>query len=75
MITADAIPVTEESVARLESQAESAALMAGFTHSILSRAGQMSIDDFLEMNVTPVAPKKGISKAQKKVAAGQLTLF
>ena len=76
MIAADAIPITEESVARLESQAESAALMAGFTRSILwSETGQMSIDDFLEMNVTPVAPKKSMSKAQKKVAEGQMTLF
>jgi hypothetical protein len=74
-VVPDAIPVTEESVAQLESQAESAALMAGFTRSILSGTGQMSIDDFLEMKVTPVTPKKGISKAQKKVAAGQLTLF
>jgi N12 class adenine-specific DNA methylase/superfamily II DNA/RNA helicase len=71
----DAIPVTQESIAQLECQAESAALMAGFTRSILSGTGQMSIDDFLEMNVTQVAPRKGISKAQKKVENGQLTLF
>ena len=35
----------------------------------------MSIDDFLEMKVTPAAPRKGMSKAQKKVEKGQLTLF
>jgi len=74
-VAADAIPVTDESVAQLESQAESAALMAGFTRSILGRTGQMSIDDFLEMNVTPAAPSKGMSKAQKKIENGQLTLF
>jgi len=50
--------------------------MAGFTRSILSSGtSQMSIDDFLEMNVTPVAPKKSMSKAQKKVAEGQMALF
>jgi hypothetical protein len=75
-VAPDAIPVTQESVAQLESQAESAALMAGFTRSILAGGtGQMSIDDFLEMNVTPAAPRKGMSKAQKKVENGQLTLF
>jgi hypothetical protein len=74
-VVPDAIPVTQESVARLESQAESAALMAGFTRSILRGTDQMSIDDFLEMNVTPAAPRKGMSKAQKKVENGQLTLF
>ena len=75
-VTADAIPVTPESVAQLESQAESAALMAGFTRSILAGGSdQMSLDDFLEMPVKPAAPKKGMSKSQKKVAAGQLTLF
>ena len=74
-IAADAIPVTQESVAQLENQAESAALMAGFTRSILSGTGQMSINDFLEMNVTPAAPRKGITKAQKKIENGQLTLF
>ena len=75
-VAPDAISVTPESVAQLESRAESAALMAGFTRSILSGgSGQMSIDDFLEMPVKPVMPKKGISKAQKKVAEGQLTLF
>ena len=75
-VAADAIPVSLESVAQLESQAESAALMAGFTRSILAgNSDQMSLDDFLEMPVKPTAPKKGISKSQKKVAAGQLTLF
>jgi hypothetical protein len=74
-VAPDAISVTHETVARLESQAESAALMAGFTRSILSGTGQMSIDDFLEMPVKPAAPRKGMSKAQKKVAEGQLTLF
>jgi hypothetical protein len=59
----------------LEQQAVSASLMAGFTRSILTGSGaQMSIDDFLEMPVQPVA-KKGLSKAEKKVAAGQMTLF
>lgn len=71
----DGIPVTQESVAQLESRAESAALMAGFTRSILSGTGQMSIDDFLEMPVTSAAPRKGMTKAQKKVVEGQLTLF
>jgi hypothetical protein len=76
IIAPDAIPVTPESVAQLESQAESAALMAGFTRSILAGSSdQMSLDDFLEMPVKPTAPKKGMSKSQKKVAAGQLTLF
>ena len=75
-VATDAISVTQETVAQLESQAESAALMAGFTRSILSGGtGQMSIDDFLEMPVKPATPKKGMSKAQKKVAEGQLTLF
>ncbi len=75
-VAPDAISVTPESVAQLASQAESAALMAGFTRSILSGgSGQMSIDDFLEMPIKPVAPKKGMSKAQKKVAEGQMTLF
>ena len=75
-VVPDAIPVTQESVAQLESQAESAALMAGFTRSILAGSGdQMSLDDFLEMPVRPAAPRKGMSKAQKKVAEGQLTLF
>jgi hypothetical protein len=74
-VAPDAIPVTQESVAQFESQAESAALMASFTHSILSGTSQMSIDDFLEMPVKPVAPRKGMSKAQKKVAEGQMTLF
>jgi N12 class adenine-specific DNA methylase len=75
-ITPDAILVTPESVAQLESQAESAALMAGFTRSILAGSSdQMSLDDFLEMPVKPAAPRKGMSKSQKKVAAGQLTLF
>jgi hypothetical protein len=74
--TANAIPVTPESVAQFESQAESAALMAGFARSILSGGtGQMSIDDFLEMPIQQAAPKQGMSKAEKKVAAGQLTLF
>ena len=50
--------------------------MAGFTRSILAGSGdQMSLDDFLEMPVRPAAPKKGMSKSQKKVAEGQLTLF
>jgi hypothetical protein len=49
--------------------------MAGFTRSILRGMDQMSIDDFLEMNVTPAAAKKGMTKAQKKVVEGQLTLF
>jgi hypothetical protein len=49
--------------------------MAGFTRTILAgNSGQMSIDDFLEMPVRPGA-NKGLSKAQKKVAGGQLTLF
>jgi hypothetical protein len=74
-VVPDAIPVTQESVAQLESQAESAALMAGFTRSILSGTGQMSIDDFLEMPVKPTTPKKRMTKAQKKVVEGQLTLF
>jgi len=75
-VVSDAIPVTQESMAWLESQAESAALMAGFTRSILSGGtAQMSIDDFLEMPIKPAAPKKGMTKAEKKVAAGQLTLF
>ncbi|MCI0561122.1 MAG: hypothetical protein MN733_21765, partial [Nitrososphaera sp.] len=75
-VAPDAIPVTQESVAELESQAESAALMAGFTRSILSGGtGQMSIDDFLEMPIKPATPKKGMTKAQKKVVEGQLTLF
>jgi hypothetical protein len=75
-IARDAIPVTQETVAQLESQAESAALMAGFTRSILVGSGdQMSLDDFLEMPVRPAAPRKGMSKSQKKVAEGQLTLF
>lgn len=74
-VAPDAFPVTQGSVAQLESQAESAALMAGFTRSILSGTGQMSIDDFLEMPVKPAAPRKGMTKAQKKVVEGQLTLF
>jgi len=75
-VAPDAISVTSESVAQLESQAESAALMAGFTRSILAGSGdQMSIDDFLEMPVKPATPKKGMTKAQKKVVEGQLTLF
>ena len=75
-IAPDAIPVTQETVAQLASQAKSAALMAGFTRSILAGSGdQMSLDDFLEMPVRPAAPRKGMSKAQKKVAEGQLTLF
>jgi polyhydroxyalkanoate synthesis regulator phasin len=75
-LASDAIPVTPESVAQFESQAESAALMAGFTRSILASGnGQMSIDDFLEMPVRPAAPIKGMSKIEKKVAGGQLTLF
>ena len=74
-IVPDAIPVTQESVAQLESRAESAALMAGFTRSILSGTGQMSIDDFLEMPVKSAASRKGMTKAQKKVVEGQLTLF
>jgi hypothetical protein len=75
-VVPDAIPVTEESVAQLESQAESAALIAGFTRSILSGGnGQMNIDDFLEMPVKPATPRKGMTKAQKKVVEGQLTLF
>jgi len=75
-VAPNAIPVTPESVARLESQAESAALIAGFTRSILAGGtGQMSIDDFLEMPVRPATPKKGMTKAQKKVVEGQLTLF
>ena len=74
-IVPDAIPVTQESVAQLESRAESAALMADFTRSILSGTGQMSIDDFLEMPVKPATPRKGMTKAQKKVVEGQLTLF
>jgi len=75
-VVPDAIPVTEESVSQLESQAESAALMAGFARSILSGStGQMSIDDFLEMPVKPTFLKKGLTKAQRKVVDGQLTLF
>jgi hypothetical protein len=74
-MASDAIPVTPESVAQFQSQAESAALMAGFTRSILSGTGQMSIDDFLEMPVKLTIPKKGMTKAQKKVIEGQLTLF
>ena len=74
-MASDAIPVTPESVAQFQSQAESAALMAGFTRSILSGTGQMSIDDFLEMPVKLAIPKKGMTKAQKKVIEGQLTLF
>jgi hypothetical protein len=75
-IAPDAISVTPESVAQLKSQAESAALMAGFTRSILAgNSDQMSLDDFLEMPVKPAVPRKGMSKSQKKVAAGQLTLF
>jgi len=75
-IVPNAIPVTQESVAQFESQAESAALMAGFTRGILSGGtGQMSIDDFLEMPVKPATPGKGMTKAQKKVVEGQLTLF
>jgi hypothetical protein len=75
-IVPDAIPVTQESVARLESQAESAALMASFARSILSAGtAQMSIDDFLELPVKPATPRKGMTKAQKKVVEGQLTLF
>jgi hypothetical protein len=35
----------------------------------------MSIDDFLEMPVKATMPKKGLTKAQKKVVEGQLTLF
>jgi hypothetical protein len=73
-VAADGIPVTPETVEQLEQQAQSAALMAGFTRSILASSGQMSIDDFLEMPVRPSA-NKGMSKAQKKVAGGQLTLF
>jgi superfamily II DNA/RNA helicase len=74
-VAADAIPVTPEAVEELEQQAVSASLMAGFTRSILAgSSGQMSIDDFLEMPVRPGA-NKGMSKAQKKVAGGQLTLF
>jgi hypothetical protein len=76
VLAPDVIPVTPESVAQFESQAESAALMAGFTRSILAgNTDQMSLDDFLEMPVKPAAPRKGMSKSQKKVAAGQLTLF
>jgi hypothetical protein len=75
-VAPDAIPVTQESIAQLESQAESAAWLAGFTRSILSSGtDQMSIDDFLEMPVKPAAPRKGMTKAQKKVVEGQLTLF
>jgi len=48
--------------------------MAGFTRSILSGTGQMSIDDFLEMPITPATSRKGMTKAQKKVVEGQLTL-
>jgi superfamily II DNA/RNA helicase len=74
-VAVDAIPVTLESVEELEQQAVSASLMAGFTRSILTgSSGQMSIDDFLEMPSRP-APRKGMSKADKKVAAGQMTLF
>ncbi len=74
-VAAGAIPVTPEAVEQLEQQAQSAALMAGFTRTILAgNSGQMSIDDFLEMPVRPGA-NKGLSKAQKKVAGGQLTLF
>ena len=74
-VAVDAIPVTPESVEELEQQAVSASLMAGFTRSILAgSSGQMSIDDFLEMPTRP-APRKGMSKAEKKVAAGQMTLF
>jgi hypothetical protein len=75
-IAPDAISVTPESVAKLESQAESAALMAGFTRSILvGTSNQMSLDDFLEMPVKPATARKSMSRSQKKVAAGQLTLF
>jgi hypothetical protein len=75
-VVPNAIPVTEESVSQLESQAESAALVAGFARSILSGGiGQMSIDDFLEMPVKATTPKKGLKKGQKKVVDGQLTLF
>ncbi|HLO97343.1 MAG TPA: hypothetical protein VK171_02005, partial [Fimbriimonas sp.] len=70
-VVPDAIPVTQEAVEQLESQAESAALMAGFTRSILSGGtGQMSIDDFLEIPVKPTAPRKGLTKAQKKDGRG-----
>jgi hypothetical protein len=75
-VVPDAIPVTEESVSQLESQAESAVLMAGFARSILSGGTrQMSIDDFLEMPLKQTTLMKGLTKAQKKVVEGQLTLF
>ena len=75
-VTADAIPVSQETVDQFTSQSQSAAAMADFTRSILSGGGdQMSLDDFLEMPVKPATPRKGMTKAQKKVVEGQLTLF
>ena len=75
-LATDAIPVSQETVDQFTSQSQSAAAMADFTRSILSGGGdQMSLDDFLEMPVRPATPRKGMTKAQKKVVEGQLTLF
>jgi hypothetical protein len=75
-LAADAIPVSQETVDQFTSQSQSVAAMADFTRSILSGGGdQMSLDDFLEMPVRPATPRKGMTKAQKKVVEGQLTLF
>ena len=74
-VAANAIPLTPETVEQLEQQAESATLMTGFTRSILAGSdSQMSINDFLEMPGKPPI-RKGMSKAEKKVAAGQMALF
>jgi hypothetical protein len=69
-VVPDAIPVMQESVAQLESQAESAALMAGFTRSILSGGTrQMSIDDFLEISLKP-ATQEGYVESSEKGSGG-----